>query len=77
MVFENIDFLLREKQNMDQAEMVRKIRDMHYEQTKGMSKSEYLRYIKENGGKALEQIKKKWLRRRVSPHSIRSRSADP
>jgi protein-disulfide isomerase-like protein with CxxC motif len=39
-------------------EMVRKIRDAQYAETKSMSKSEYLRYIKENGGKALEQLKR-------------------
>ena len=45
-------------EKINAVEMVRKIRDIQYEETKGMSKGEYLRYVKEAGGKALEQLKK-------------------
>lgn len=53
-------------EKIDSVEMVRKIRDIQYEQTKNMSKSDYLTYVKENGGKALEQFKKAALKRSVT-----------
>lgn len=53
-------------EKIDSVEMVRKIRDMQYEQTKSMSKSEYLKYVRENGGKALEQFKKMAIKRSVA-----------
>jgi hypothetical protein len=44
-------------EKIDAIEMVRKIRDSQYEETKDMSRSEYLKYVNDKGGKALEQIK--------------------
>jgi hypothetical protein len=43
---------------IDAVEMVRKIRDAQFDQTKGMSKSEYLNYVKEAGGRAIEEFRK-------------------
>jgi hypothetical protein len=39
------------------VEMVRKIRDKQYEETKNMSHEDLLKYYKENGGKALTKLR--------------------
>ena len=41
------------------VEMVRKIRDKHYEETKGLSVAEEIQYIKEKSRKLKEQLKKR------------------
>lgn len=41
------------------VEMVRKIRDKHYEDMKGLSVAEEIQYIKEKSRKLKEQLKKR------------------
>jgi hypothetical protein len=52
--------------DFDAVEMVRKIRDEQYEQTKDLSKEEYVAYIREKGSKALEQLKQKFRKRQLA-----------
>ncbi|MBI5402155.1 MAG: hypothetical protein HY959_02030 [Ignavibacteriae bacterium] len=41
------------------VEMVHKIRDKHYEETKGLSVAEEIQYIKEKSRKLKEQLRKR------------------
>ena len=50
------------------VEMVRKIRDKHYEDTRGLSVVEEIQYIKEKSKKLKEQLKK---RKRSTTDKIR------
>jgi len=49
------------------VEMVRKIRDKHYEDTRGLSVVEEIQYIKEKSKKLKEQLKK---RKRSTPKQL-------
>ena len=49
------------------VEMVRKIRDKHYEDTRGLSVVEEIQYIKEKSKKLKEQPKK---RKRSTPKQL-------
>jgi hypothetical protein len=44
-------------EKINAVEMVRKIRDKQYEETKTMSHEELLKYYKENGRKALSKLR--------------------
>jgi hypothetical protein len=52
-------------EKINAVEMVRKIRDKQYEETKNMSYAELLKYYKENGERALLQLRET----AKSPHS--------
>jgi hypothetical protein len=52
-------------EKINAVEMVRKIRDKQYEATKDMSHRELLKYFRENGEKALLQLRES----KKSPHS--------
>jgi hypothetical protein len=52
-------------EKIDAVEMVRKIRDKQYEDTKRMSHEELLKYYKENGEKALSHLRETMK----APHS--------
>jgi hypothetical protein len=45
-------------EKINAVEMVRKIRDKQYEETKKMSRTDLLKYYKRNGGKALLKLRK-------------------
>jgi len=49
------------------VEMVRKIRDKHYEDTRGLSVAEEIQYIKAKSKKLKEQLKK---RKRSTPKQL-------
>jgi hypothetical protein len=44
-------------EKIDAVEMVRKIRDKQYQETKDMSDEDLLKYYKENGEKALLKLR--------------------
>lgn len=46
------------KKDFDAVEMVRRIRDAHYEQTKEMTKEERLAFYREQGRRAQEKLKR-------------------
>ena len=46
------------KKDFDAVEMVRRIRDAHYEQTKEMTRSERLAFYQEQGLRAQEKLKR-------------------
>ena len=52
-------------EKINSVEMVRKIRDKQYEETKNMSREDLLKYYKENGEKALSKLRETTK----SPHS--------
>jgi len=45
-------------EKINAVEMVRKIRDKQYEETKKMSRTDLLKYYKRNGEKALLKLRK-------------------
>jgi hypothetical protein len=47
-------------EKINAVEMVRKIRDKQYEETKKLSRAELLKYFNKNGGKALNNFRKKY-----------------
>lgn len=48
----------RKKKTFDAVEMVRSIRDSHYEQTREMTKEERLAFYREKGREAQEKLKR-------------------
>jgi len=46
-------------EKINAVEMVRKIRDKQFEETKNMSRTDLLKYYKRTGGKALVKLRKK------------------
>ena len=47
-------------EKINAVEMVRKIRDKQYEETKKMSRADLLKFYKRNGGKALVKLRKNY-----------------
>ena len=45
-------------EKINAVEIVRKIRDKQYEETKKMSRTDLLKYFNKNGGKALLKLRK-------------------
>jgi len=45
-------------EKINAVEMVRKIRDKQYEETKKMSRTDLLKFYKRNGGKALQKLRR-------------------
>lgn len=54
-----------EKKAFDAVEMVRRIRDGHYEQTKDMTPKERLAFYREKGQKAQEKLERLAQERRA------------
>ena len=54
-----------EKKAFDAVEMVRRIRDAHYEQTKDMTPEERLAFYREKGQKAQEKLERLAQERRA------------
>ena len=54
-----------EKKAFDAVEMVRRIRDAHYEQTKDMTPEERLTFYRERGQKAQEKLERLARERRA------------
>lgn len=48
----------RKKKTFDAVKMVRKIRNAHYEKTKGMTKEERLAFYREKGQEAQEKLER-------------------
>jgi len=48
----------RKKKTFDAVKMVRKIRDAHYEKTKGMSKEQRLAFYREKGQEAQAKLER-------------------
>jgi hypothetical protein len=47
-------------EKINAVEMVRKIRDKQYEETKKMSRTDLLKYYMRTGGKALQKLRKNY-----------------